>query len=417
MIDFEMSPGLEQIRGMIHGVAEMQMRPIAREYDEEEHKFPGPYVEFMHSATKMMGGGMFGGEKKEKKKEGEGGEKKERRRGEKALFQCVTIEQLAWGDAGLYLCTPSPGLGGFAIDAVGTPEQKERFLARFAGDEPCWGAMAITEPNAGSDSAAIRTTAVREDDEWVINGTKIFVTMGHKAIVDSKGFVVVWATVDPKAGRAGIKSFVVEAGTKGMKLIKVEHKLGIRASDTAQIVFDNCRIPLGNILGSPEVVEKGEGFKGAMATFDASRPVVSASGVGVAQAALDAVKEALKEQGIELPYGKPRAQLTSLQRDVMWMEAQVRATRWLAYKSAWMVDQGKPNALEASTGKAKAGKMVTKVTQKAVEILGPLGYSRKYLFEKWMRDAKITDIYEGTQQINLLIVARRILDYSSSQLR
>ena len=331
-----------------------------------------------------------------------------------ACAVCHSDIQLANGDAGLYLCSPGPGLGGFAIDAVGTPEQKKRFLDRFKTDTPTWGAMAITEPNAGSDSAAIRTTAVRDGDEWVLNGTKIFVTMGHKALMDSNGLVVVWATVDASAGRAGIKSFVVEAGTPGATVVSLEHKLGIRASDTAQIVFEDCRIPADNILGDPKV---NKGFKGAMATFDASRPIVAASGVGVAQAALDYVLDVLKEKGIEIDYGKPRSQMTQLEADVMWMEAQVRATRWLTFRAAWQVDAKVSNALSASMAKAKAGKMVTKVTQKAVELLGPLGYSRKYLLEKWMRDAKITDIYEGTQQINLLIVARRILDYSSAQLR
>jgi acyl-CoA dehydrogenase len=277
--------------------------------------------------------------------------------------------------------------------------------------------MAITEPQAGSDSSAIQTTAVKDGDHWVLNGTKIFCTSGLMAAEKSKGFVVVWATLDRSAGRAGIRAFVVESGTAGMYVTQVEHKLGIRASDTATIVFEDCRIPLDNLLGSAEIPKTSQGFKGAMATFDATRPIVAASAIGVARAALDFVKDTLSEQGIELRYGLPLHKLTALERDVMEMEAQVQAARLLVWRAAWMLDNGKRNNLEASMSKAKAGLVVTWVTQKAVEILGPLGYSRGTLLEKWMRDAKISDIYEGTQQINQLNNARNILGYSSEQLR
>jgi acyl-CoA dehydrogenase len=283
--------------------------------------------------------------------------------------------------------------------------------------------MAITEPGAGSDAAAITTTATLEGDEWVLNGTKIFCTAGEAASTYPGGFVVVWATVDKAAGRGGIKSFVVPAGTAGMKLVSCEKKLGIRASDTAELIFEGCRVPRENLLGSAEVKKADpgktgdKGFKGAMATFDASRPIVAAMAVGVGRAALDFVKEELARQGVRVRYDAPRHELTSIERDVIDMEAELQAARLLTWRSAKMLNHGKRNNLEASMAKAKAGLAVTKITQKAVEILGPIGYSQKTLVEKWMRDAKINDIYEGTQQINLLIVARRILDYSSSMLR
>jgi acyl-CoA dehydrogenase len=316
----------------------------------------------------------------------------------------------------LYLSIPNPGLGGAAVIAAGTPEQKERFLARFREGEPKWGAMAITEPGCGSDSAAITTTAVRDGDHWVLNGTKIFCTSGLMAAEKSEGFVVVWATVDKSAGRAGMKAFIVDHHTPGMTVAKVENKLGIRASDTAMLVFENCRIPLENILGSPEVERSTEGFKGVMATFDATRPIVAASAIGVGRAAVDFVRETLQKEGIEIRYHVPPTKLTVIERDFMEMEANLQAARLLTWRAAWMMDQGLHNNLEASMAKAKAGLAVTQVTQKAVELLGPLGYSRKYLLEKWMRDAKINDIFEGTQQINLLIIARRILGYSSKEL-
>jgi acyl-CoA dehydrogenase len=175
-------------------------------------------------------------------------------------------------------------------------------------------------------------------------------------------------------------------------------------------------VPLDNILGSPEVPKTSEGFKGVMATFDATRPIVAASAIGVGRAALDYVKDTLREKGIEIRYGLPPHRLTVLERDVMDMEAQLQAARLLTWRAAWMMDNGLRNNLEASMAKAKAGLVVTHITQKAVELLGPLGYSRQLLLEKWMRDAKINDIFEGTQQINQMIVARRILGYSSREL-
>jgi acyl-CoA dehydrogenase len=337
------------------------------------------------------------------------------------------IERLSYGDAGIYLCTPGGALGGAAVAAAGTPEQRQRFLTRFNGGEPKWGAMAMTEPQAGSDTAAIRTRATLSEDgtEWVLNGEKIFVTGGLMAAQDSDGFVVVWATVDPTLGRAGMRPFVVEARTPGMTVTKLEKKMGIRASDTAAIVFEECRIPFENVLGDPtlampEAVREGasrQGFKGAMATFDATRPAVAASAIGIGNAALEFVREFLAGEGVEVRYGVPYQKQSAVERDVIRMEAELRAAWLLTLKAAWLMDQRLPNNLEASMCKVKAGEVVTWVTQKAVEILGPEGYSTKYLLEKWMRDAKINDLYEGTGQINRMIVARNILGYKTSELR
>lgn len=404
MIDFELSAEIENTRQMIHLVAEHAMRPIAREYDEREHDKPWDFFNMMWVASQTSNPVTLGGSK-------EGS-----RQSFRHLMSVVTIEELSWGDAGLYISIPNPGLGGTAVLTAGTAEQRERFLAPFRGGAPKWAAMAITEPGCGSDSAAITTTAVRDGDYWVLNGTKIFVTSGLMAAEKSDGFVVVWATVDKSAGRAGIKAFVVTSGTPGMTVTKVEKKMGIRVSDTAMIVFEDCRIPLNNLLGSPEVKTTTEGFKGVMATFDASRPTVAASAIGIGRAALDFVRQAFDQAGIKIRYGAAPSQLSARERDFMDMEVNLQAARLLTWRASWMMDQGMHNNLEASMAKAKAGLAVTQVTQKAVELLGPLGYSRKYLLEKWMRDAKINDIFEGTQQINLLIVARRILGYSSKEL-
>lgn len=409
MIDFELSDAIQNMQRMTHMLAEQTMRPISREFDEREHEKPWDFINMMWNVsgqTTMTGGSTD----KKAAKEAKGPS-------ERNLYMCVTVEELSWGDAGLYLTIPNSGLGGAAVAAAGTPEQKERFLSRFSSGTPKWAAMAITEPACGSDSSAIQTTAVRDGDHWVLNGTKIFCTSGLMAAEKSEGFVVVWATLDRSAGRAGIRAFVVDHGTPGMYVTKVENKLGIRASDTATIVFEDCRIPLDNILGSAEIPKTSQGFKGAMATFDATRPIVAASALGVGRAALDFLKDTLKEQGVEIRYGLPPHRLTALERDVMDMEANLQAARLLTWRAAWMMDQGIHNNLEASMAKAKAGLAVTQITQKAVELLGPLGYSRELLVEKWMRDAKINDIFEGTQQINQLIIARRILGYSSEALR
>jgi acyl-CoA dehydrogenase len=393
------------------------MRPQARKYDEEEHEKPAELITMVHSFMKGgIGGSMSGGDKKV-----EGGEKKEKKRSEAQLMTTVTVEEAFWGDAGIALAFPGQGLGGAAVQATGTPEQKEKFLARFTGEKPVWGAMAITEPEAGSDTANIKTTAIKDGNEWVLNGEKIFVTSGKSALEDSEGFVVVWATVDAKAGRAGIKPFIVEHGAPGMQITKIEDKLGIRCSDTVSISFMDCRIPEENILGSAEVVDSSKagekGFKGVMATFDATRPLVASMAIGVGRAALDLLKQTLAEEGLEVRYSISPSRMTAIERDIMEMEANLKAARLLTWRAVWMLDNGERNSLEASMAKAKAGLAVTYITQKCVELMGPLGYSRKMLLEKWMRDAKINDIFEGTGQIQTLIAARNVLGFGRDKLK
>jgi acyl-CoA dehydrogenase len=415
-IDFEIPDFIEQQQQMVKWIAENTMRPFSRQLDENEHERPTAFVEQIWPILKEQQKGTL--RKLEPSDESKEGTK---RPSTTYLRFMLLVEMLSWGDAGIYLCLPSAALGGSAIEAVGTPEQKIRFLTRFAeGDKPVWGAMAMTEPGAGSDTSAIQTTARFDEatNEWVLNGEKIFCTSGGLALEESEGLVIVWATVDRSAGRAGMKPFVVEAGTPGVKVVKAEIKHGIRASDTVSIAFQDARIPADNILGSPEVQSgKGDkGFKGAMATFDASRPLVAAGALGVGRAALELVKEKLAEEGMDIPYGAPAHKLTAVQRDVMEMEAELKAAYLLTLRSISMLDEKLQNSLEASMAKVKAGKAVTRITQKAVELLGAAGYSRELLAEKWMRDGKINSLYEGTDQINTLVVARRLLDYSRREL-
>lgn len=406
MINFETPLEVDKTLEFVRCVARETMRPQARHYDEHEHEVPWDFINLMWDMALKTGQSFRSGTPRPDQ-------------GPSIVSTALVhvIESLSWGDAGIYLCGPGAGLGGAAIEATGTKEQKERFLARYREGKPKWASMAMTEPHCGSDTAAIRTSAVRDGDSWVLNGEKIFVTSGHKSLIDSEGLSVIWATVDPSAGRAGIKPFVVEAGTPGLKVTKLEHKMGIRASDTAALVLEDCRIPLDNLLGSAEVVDRTKGFKGAMATFDATRPSVAASALGIARASIELLKDLLAQEGITIRYQTPRNLLSAIERDVVDMEAQLRAGWLLTLKAAWLMDQLRPNTIEASACKVKAGDVVTRVTQKAVELMGPAGYSRKLLLEKWMRDAKINDLFEGTGQINRLIIARRLLGYSSAQLK
>ncbi|HSG46103.1 MAG TPA: acyl-CoA dehydrogenase family protein [Anaerolineales bacterium] len=418
-IEFEEPKPIAQTQFVLKTVGEEMMRAKSRHFDEHEHDIPWDYIEFMHTAMKSMGGGSLAPKENGNGKDGD--KKKHPPIGYQML--AAQIEALSWGDVGMYLVTPGGGLGAAAVQAAGTPEQRQKFLARFAEEKPTFAAMCMTEAGAGSDTSAIRTRAVLDEktNEWVINGEKIFVTGGDKSFTEyeklGKGFVVVWASIDPSAGRAGMRAFVVESGTPGVRISKLEHKLGIRVSDTASISLVDARVPFDNILGSPTVEKTTKGFKGAMATFDATRPLVAASGLGVARAALEFLKEKLVENGVKIRYGLPRQKLTSIERDVIEMEIMLKSAWLMVIKAVWMADNKKSNALEASMSKVKAGDVGTKITQKVVEILGPLGYSREFLAEKWMRDAKITDIYEGTGQINRLVVARHILGYSGKDLR
>jgi acyl-CoA dehydrogenase len=337
MIEFEAPKPIAQQSFVLKTVAENMMRPVSRYFDVHEHEIPWDYINFMHMAMKATGAGSLA-PKEAPKKDAEG---KERPRiGYQML--AFMLEMLSWGDVGIYLCTPGGGLGAAAVQANGTPEQQAKFLTRFGEEKPAFGAMAMTESQAGSDTSAIRTTAVldKDNNQWILNGEKIFVTGGQKSIEEGNGLVVIWATIDPSAGRAGMRPFVVEAGSPGIKVTKLEHKMGIRASDTASLVLQDCRVPFENILGSPEVAQEKTttGFKGAMATFDATRPLIGATAVGVARATLELLKEMLAEQGISIRYGLPRQKLTCIERDIIDMEVMLRSAWLLVIKAVWMAD-------------------------------------------------------------------------------
>lgn len=403
MLNLEIPKKFAPLLEQIHEVAAQMLRPISRKYDLAEHAYPKELDIFAALADGMNAGGEAGaGASGDRRRPGDSDANGNRNGGN--LSTALAIMETCWGDVGLVLSLPRQGLGNAAIAAVATEEQLERF-------RDCWAAMAITEPAAGSDSAAIRTTARKDGDFYVLNGEKIFVTAGQRADT-----VVVWATLDPNLGRAAIKSFVVQKGTPGMEVERLEHKLGIRASDTATIRFTDCRVPKENLLGSPEI-DTEKGFGGVMQTFDNTRPLVAAMAVGLARAALEETRRLLAEAGIEIDYDKPLDLQPAAAAAWLALESDWEAARLLTLQAAWMADNRKPNSLQASMAKAKAGRMVTDLTLRCVELCGAIGYTEQALLEKWARDAKILDIFEGTQQIQLLVVARRLLGKTSKELK
>ena len=323
-----------------HETALNVLRPISRKYDKAEHAYPKE-LDMLASLLDGMndgGDGMNAGAAVNKR-----GDTDSSNKNGVNMSTALGVIEMCYGDTGLLLSMPRQGLGNSAIAAVANDEQLERFKGT-------WAAMAITEPGCGSDSAAIRTTATKDGDDYILNGEKIFVTSGERA--DS---VVVWATLDKKLGRAAIKSFVVKKGTPGMKVERLEHKLGIKASDTAVISFIDCRVAGENLLGNAEI-DVAKGFAGVMETFDNTRPLVAAMAVGCAKASLERIKEIFKDQ-IDANYATPYLQSSNIAAQIYRMEAEWEASRLLTMRATWMADNRKPNSKEASIAKAKAGRI------------------------------------------------------------
>ena len=390
MIDFELSKKDREVMGKLREEA-LVTRRYARYYDENEHEFPPdelPEAAQFPGFMELMAG------------------RGEQESGMGVMSMLITAAQ-TWGDYSVRMRRgKGGGLGNAALRAAGTPKQ----VAKWQG---LTLAMAITEPGCGSDPSRVQTSAVLDGDEWVLNGEKIFVTTGCRA----EG-VVVWATIDKTAGRGGIKSFLVEKGTPGFIVAHKEKKLGIRADDTAAYVFKDCRIPRSNLLGGNESIpkESSGGFKDVMKTFNMTRPLVSAIGLGMAEAALDFTRDQLAGAGVSIEYGPGLHGQPAVVERFLRLEALFEAARLTVLRAAWLADQGKPNNLESSVCKAKAGAAVREITQGCIEILGPIGVSREHLLEKWFRDVRITDIYEGTGEIQRMITARALLGYTRKEL-
>ena len=399
-INLELPRKLQAVIVKTHQGAAEFMRPIARKYDLKEHAYPielDTLITLFEGAAESL---PFAGadalrDEDEARAENHNGAN---------MAALVQTMEACWGDVAMMLSMPYQGLGNAALSAVATDEQLER-LGKV------WAAMAITEPGFGSDSAAVSTTAKLDGDEYVINGEKIFVTAGSRAT-----HIVVWATLDKSLGRAAIKSFIVPREHPGVTVERLEHKLGIKGSDTAVIRFDNARIPKGNLLGKPEI-DVSKSFSGVMETFDNTRPIVSAMAIGVGRAALEEIRKILTDAGVEICYDKPSHAQSAAASEFLRMEADWEASYLLSLRASWQADNNIPNSKEASMSKAKAGRMASDVTLKAVELAGTTGYSEQSMLEKWGRDSKILDIFEGTQQIQQLVVARRLLGLSSAELK
>lgn len=397
MISFTLSDQQKQIQEVTHWFAKNEIRPIALEA-EKLGDVPEDWLFKINQMGIQLNTSFSssGGSKERSKQKGKSREREGNR------MAVIATEEIAWGDPAIALSLPGAGLGGPPIENSGTEEQKERFLSIFTADEPRWGAYALTEPEAGSDASSIQMTAKKVDGGYVLNGEKIFITNGKRA-----SWVVVFATVDSSLGRAGHRAFVVEKGTPGYSCSRVVHKMGLRANETAELLFEDCFVPIENLLGGEALYEqkqsKGSGFETAMATFDSTRPIVASMATGIARAAYEYVLEVVEQN---YPKIRQHSNRYGLPQTLAEMEQNINAARLLTWEAAWKADQGLANAKEAAICKAFAGEMALKVCQQALAILGPTSVETN-LVEKWYRDVKVFDLFEGTNEIQQLVIARR----------
>ncbi len=406
-MEFELTRKQRELRDALNNLGKFVIRPMSLQMDRE-HTVPETFLkQFVAMASSVRSdedvGAMLGDAETVKR---------EPPSREKPSFgnrtALIGAEELAWGDASLLLCLPGAGLGGPPVKATGTPEQKRKFFGMLADAEKrgelAWGAYGLTEPAAGSDVSGIRSTCRKEGNEWVINGRKCFITNGARA-----SWVVIFATVDPSLGRAGHRAFVVEKGTPGFSVGKIEEKLGLRASETAELVLDECRVPAENLLGGEAAYEgKSTGFQTAMKTFDSTRPLVASMALGIGRAAYEYVRDAVKDRYM---LSRPIPRYQAIVERLARMHRRLESARLLTWKAAWMADTGQPNAKEASMSKAAAAQAAVKACFEAIEILGADGTIQREdaLLEKWFRDIKVYDIFEGTGQIQRVVISKRIL--------
>ena len=403
-IEFQLSKRQREIQGAIQQFAAGVIRPQSLTWDRE-HGVPEEFLRNLVNMSKAMGSSIAMGPSAPAQSTASADEKK---KSQANLNTVIALEEMAWGDAALLLCVPGPGLGGPPVRASGTPAQKERFLTIFhdmgdVGQELRWGAYALTEPGAGSDVAGIRTTCRKDGAHWVLNGRKCYITNGARA-----SWNVVFATIDPALGRAGHRAFVVEKGTAGFSVGRIEDKMGLRASETAELVLEDCRVPEENLLGGEESYLTKEGFMTAMKTFDNTRPVVAAMAIGIGRAAYEYARDFVKENYV---LSRPVPRYAAIAERLARIGRGLEAARMTTWRAAWMADHGEPNAKEASMCKALAGQAAIRACIDAIEICGAEGSIQKdhQLLEKWFRDIKVYDIFEGTGQIQRIVISKRLL--------
>jgi alkylation response protein AidB-like acyl-CoA dehydrogenase len=394
MADFALTAEQLEFQKWIHEFAEKEIRPVAAQYDETE-EFPWPVVKkaaevgiYAFDFYMQVGGDEAG------------------------LMMPIALEEACWGCAGIGLAIFGTGLPLAAIAATGGAEDAIKWAPKMFGtpEEPALGAFAVTEPGAGSDVSSLRTTAKRERDGWLLNGTKTFITNGGIADVH-----VVVATVDPALGHRGQASFVVDKGTPGLSQGKKEKKLGIRASHTAEVLLEDCWVPGENLLGGEERLQaklerakSGQSSRksGALATFEATRPSVAAQAVGIARAAWEFARDYAKQRET---FGRPIIEHQGVAFQLADMAMETDAARLLTHRAAWMARTGQPfTHAEGSMSKLKAGEVAVSVTEKAIQILGGYGYIKDFPVEKWYRDSKIYTLFEGTSEIQRLVISRAL---------
>jgi acyl-CoA dehydrogenase len=380
----EVEPLLERAREL----GRRYLRPLGIEADRNRAPVP-PEHPFFQLAWQMGIGQPIGSDEAAKK----AGPRTAARRG------VLLAEEMSYWDRGMSVAMPGLGLGGPPLFSMGTEEQKERFIAPFRDrSRPHWAAFGMTEPGAGSDVAAIRTSAVRDGDSWILNGAKTFISNSMRA-----DWIVVWATVDPSLGRAGHRAFIVERGTPGLEDMRYEHKMGLIAYESSSFTLRDCRVPAFNLLGGEAHYAGRAGFKGAMRSFNSTRPAIAVMAIGIARAAFDAARDhARASEGSGRHADRAREKLARMAR-------KIELGRMLCWRAAWMADMEMPNEVEASMAKAFCPAIAQEATSLAVEILGEAGVRTDAYVEKLYRDVKAMDIVEGTGQIQRIVMARRLL--------
>ena len=394
MPNFGLTEEQVEFRKWVRDFAEKEIRPVAAHYDETE-EFPWDVVKKaaeigLYAFDFYMQAGAD----------------------ESGLMMPIALENLCWGCAGIGLCIFGTGLPLAAVASNGTPEQLMHWAPKMFGtpEEPKLGAFAVTEPQAGSDVSKLRTTAKRERDGWLLNGRKVFITNGGIADVH-----IVVATVDPNLGHRGQASFVVETGTPGLSQGKKEKKLGIRASHTAEVILEDVWVPMENLLGGEDKLTaklerarsgQSSGKSAALSTFEATRPSVGAQAVGIAQAATEFAVQYAKERET---FGRPIIEHQGVAFKLADMAMETEAARLLVWRAAWMARTGQPFVhAEGSMSKLKAGEVAVKVTEEAIQVLGGYGYIKDFPVEKWYRDAKIYTLFEGTSEIQRVVISRAL---------
>jgi len=399
MLSFDPGPEMAAELERVRVLGREFLRPLGIEADLTGEAIPAAHPFFQKAWE--LGIGRVGPDDREAREDGGSGERTAARRG------VLVAEELAYWDRGAAVALPGPGLGAPPVRRMGTPEQQERFLGRFRDpSRPRWGAFAMTEPAAGSDVAGIRTSARRDGEGWVLSGAKTFISNAIRA-----DWIVVWATVDPAAGRAGHRAFVVERGTPGLEDMRAEHKMGLIAYESASFTLRDCRVPSANLLGGEDHYRARAGFKGAMESFNATRPMIAVMAVGIARAAYDAARAFAREH---YTLARPLPRHQRITAKLARMARKIEIARLLCWRAATLADVEQPNQIEASMAKAFAPAAAQEVTSLALEILGEAGVRQDRHVEKLYRDVKAMDIVEGTGQIQRIVIARRLVGYPAA---